>query len=71
MSAPAPQHIETLWTKHEVAAYLGKSASWVSHNRHLLPAPCRIGGELRWPPVEIRAWAEAQREARALSVRLK
>ena len=70
MSAPASQQVETLWTKNEVAAFLGKSASWVSHNRHLLPPPCRIGGELRWPPAEIRAWAEAQREPRTLPVRM-
>jgi len=68
MNGSVGGQVEALWTKFEVASYLGKSPSWVSHNRHLLPEPCRIGGELRWVPAELRAWAHNQREARAVSL---
>jgi predicted DNA-binding transcriptional regulator AlpA len=60
---------DRLWTVRDVAAYLGKSTSWVSHNRHQLPAPLRIGGELRWKREDLEAWTEAQREARVLPFR--
>jgi predicted DNA-binding transcriptional regulator AlpA len=43
-----------------LAASIGKSYSWVLHNRDRLPAPTWIGGELRWPMPVIQAWIEAQ-----------
>lgn len=61
--------LDPLWTVRDLAAYLGKSPSWVSHNRHRLPAPSRIGGELRWRRQDVEAWVEAQREAKVLPFR--
>ncbi len=54
---------EALWSKREVAVFLGVSVSWVAHNRHLLPEPCRIGHQLRWIPAEVREWASACRDS--------
>jgi predicted DNA-binding transcriptional regulator AlpA len=54
--------VEALWSKYELASWLGVSVSWVAHNRHLLPEPCRIGHQLRWIPAEVRSWAAARRE---------
>lgn len=54
--------VEALWSKRELAAWLGVSVSWVAHNRHLLPEPCRIGHQLRWIPTEVRAWAGTRRD---------
>src|SRR5919198_1225014 len=66
MTVPATQNIETLWTKNEVAACLGKSPSWVSHNRHLLPAAWRraapASGARRRRPEN---WTKKQAEAKA------
>ena len=63
---PTNSRIEPLWTSHDVARFLTKSLSWVMHHRHLLPPPIRLGHELRWPPSEIKSWAEAQRDAQVL-----
>lgn len=71
MSAPATKHdpgAELLSAKG-VAAAIGKSYSWVIHNRHRLPAPRWIGSELRWPRAEIEAWVESQREGRVVPFR--
>ena len=49
-----------------VAGCIGKSYSWVLHNRHRLPEPRRIGAELRWPLAEIMKWVDEQREGRVV-----
>jgi predicted DNA-binding transcriptional regulator AlpA len=66
MNSETSPAIEPLWGVPELAAFLGKSPSWISHNRHRLPAPMRIGGELRWKRADVEAWADGQREARVL-----
>ncbi len=66
MGADVHTNVEPLWTSEDVSRFLSKSLSWVRHHRHLLPAPIRLGRELRWPPSEIKTWAEAQRDAHVL-----
>lgn len=54
---PARQERDDMLDKHGVAALLGKSLSWVEHNRDRLPDARYIGKSPRWPESSIRRWA--------------
>lgn len=59
-----PGQIETMWTVREVAAFLRKSTRWVYEEAAAPPddplrIPCtRIGGNLRFDPPRVIAWAK-------------
>ncbi len=55
------QHVGSLWTVAEVAAYLRVSRSWVYHRSAAGLLPClRVGALLRFEPDAIRAYARGQ-----------
>ena len=54
--------LDRLWTVHQVAAFLGRSTSWVykAAERDELPRARGLGWGLRFVPAEIAAWARGE-----------
>ncbi len=46
---------ESLWTRKDVASFLGVTVAYVDMIRHKLPEPVYVGRLPRWAPEEVRA----------------
>ena len=60
---PVEQLPPALWTRRQLAAYLNVHPKTLTKIIREQRPPClRVGARLRFPPVEVRRWADAWKE---------